>query len=81
MQNLSPKIELSQDYQTYVKNVEGFNNSINVTIADIYSKLNVIAQSINELDKAKQNNVDPAYVSRLDTKVGKLASDLNSVIS
>jgi chromosome segregation ATPase len=76
-----PKIEVSQDSSTYFKNVENFNLALNSAFLDIQRKIDLITQSISELDKARQNNVDPAYVSKLESRIGKLSSDLNSVVS
>lgn len=81
MQTESTVANVSQDYATYMKKVEDFNSYLNATISDIYKKLTVITQSINELNQSRKNNVDPAYVAKLDAKINSIASDINNVIS
>jgi chromosome segregation ATPase len=81
MQNNTPTMNTSPDYDSYLKNVDSFNKYFNSTVSDIYKRLELVTQSINELDKIRQNSIDPSYVKRIDEKLNKLASDLNGVIS
>ncbi|MCL5101419.1 MAG: hypothetical protein M1348_02310 [Candidatus Parvarchaeota archaeon] len=71
---------VSKDYETYAKKVEDFNSYLNSTISDIYKKLGVIAQSVNELDKGRKDRVDPAYVEKIGDKVDRLATNINDTI-
>ena len=81
MASNGPKIEMSENYDLYNRNIERFNEALNKTISEIYDQLERFQTGLAEVQKRQLPNVDPAMLKALDEKLDGITISMNNTIA